>query len=176
MKRGVRKSVAYLRTRRFYAHLNRHYAHREIPLSGQNDAILRFEEEDQVLGRILKLVKRPPLCLARDGAIADAINIGDVVRIGADCMAAAMDLGVGIAVRRWVPLPHIEGERRLVDTRANPHLFGSSDPGGLLVKISCVNMSLYISVRFRHLADVYVVPTTSGPFSAPHFDGNPPQT
>lgn len=98
MKRKVETPCAYLCARRFYTNLQRSYAHRERPLLGQNASALRFAE-DQVLGPILILVKRPPLLLTYDGTIYEPRNIDDVVRILGECTSAARELGIWFEVK-----------------------------------------------------------------------------
>ena len=94
-RRDVQSADAYLCTHRSYTHLQRHYSHRERPLFGQNDAILS-SEEDQCMGHILNLVKRPPLFLMYDGDIYEARNIDDEVRISNECTSAAWAFRIGI--------------------------------------------------------------------------------
>ena len=114
---GVGASAAYLDARRIYTHLHRHYTRCARPLFGQNAAILSLEEYRVPCG-ILNLVKVHHLFLMCDGAIYEARNIDEVARIRNECAEAATELGVGIEVKHWVPLPHIVDESRIVETRS----------------------------------------------------------
>ena len=171
-KREAATACAYLRTHRFYTHRQRRYINREGPSLFPQKAAILSVGEGRVPGHIPNLVKRHPTPPMYDGAIYEEGNIDDAVSISNECTDAAMELMIGIEVKRRGPLPHIIDESRLVETWSTTQSPGSEEFAGLLVKIEGVNISLYSSVRFLHIPNIDVPPNTAGPPISPHLYKN----
>ena len=165
----VSQAATYLCSHRIRAHLGKHYARRARPLFGQLSAIISFEG-DAVMGQIMDIVNRPPICMVFDGSIYEARHLRDVISVRGECEAAATTLGVRIAAKKRDSLARISDESGVATTWGRMLASGMAHLSAPLVILSGASMCLYNAVRFLCLPYLHDVPKTDGPRSVSRYN------
>ena len=165
----VMKAAKYLAGHRFYAHLGVFYKDRKRPLYGHLAAILSFEEEKS-LKWIVAGLKRDPVCLVHDGAVFPCDSMDSLLSIRMDCARVGRELGVGISVKQWETLAHVEDESGLYSHVQDLLIKNKARTGADLSVLPGSHMCLYNAVNFLGTPALYSVEVGGGPFSVKRYN------
>ena len=88
------------------------------------------------------------MCLCRDGAVFACDTMESLLQIREDCARIGAELGIGIVVKQWEQLSHMEDESGMQSEIRELLIKQKARTGSALSNLPGRNMCLYNAAKF----------------------------